>query len=131
MIISFKLETDPSILSEKCWTALKKYSHHLVIGNLLNSRKWEVLFVSAAGGEKWLRVPAGRRTKSVTGRTPEPNENVRVGEPAIEIESWIIHEIDILHSDLVLNLKEKHILGQDTLLKKLKLYCTLVKSFIW
>ena len=103
MIISFKLETDPSILSEKAWTALKKYSHHLVIGNLLNTRKWEVLFVSAAGGEKWLRVPAGRRTKSVTGRTPDPNDDIRVGEPAIEIESWIVHEIDLLHSELIEN----------------------------
>ena len=103
MIISFKLETDPSILSEKCWTALKKYSHHLVVGNLLNTRKWEVLFVSAGGGEKWLRVPAGRRTKSVTGRTPEGNDNVRTGEPAIEIESWIVHEIDLLHSELIEN----------------------------
>ena len=103
MIISFKLETDPSILSEKCWTALKKYSHHLVIGNLLNTRKWEVLFVSAGGGEKWLRVPAGRRTKSVTGRTPEGNDNFRTGEPAIEIESWIVHEIDFLHSELIEN----------------------------
>lgn len=101
MIISFKLETDPSLLSEKCWTALKKYSHHLVIGNLLNTRKWEVLFVSVAGGEKWLRVPAGRRTKSVTGRTPDPNDNIRIGEPAIEIESWIVNEIDFLHSDLI------------------------------
>ena len=103
MIISFKLETDPSILSEKAWTALKKYSHHLVIGNLLNTRKWEVLFVSAGGGEKWLRVPAGRRTKSVTGRLGDLNENVRTGEPAIEIESWIVHEVDILHSELIEN----------------------------
>ena len=101
MIISFKLETDPSILSEKCWTALKKYRHHLVIGNLLNTRKWEVLFVSVLGGEKWLRVPAGRRTKSVTGRTPDANMDVPSGEPAIEIESWIVHEVDLLHSELI------------------------------
>ena len=101
MIISFKLETDPSMLSEKAWSSLKKYQHHLVIGNLLNTRKWEVLFVSAAGGEKWLRVPAGRRSKSVTGRTGDPNENVRSGEPAIEIEAWIVHEIDLLHSEMI------------------------------
>ena len=103
MIISFKLETDPSMLSEKAWSALKKYQHHLVIGNLLNTRKWEVLFVSVAGGEKWLRVPAGRRSKSVTGRTGDPNESVRSGEPAIEIESWIVHECDILHSEMIEN----------------------------
>ena len=93
MIISFKLETDPSILADKARHALKKYSHHLVIGNLLNTRKWEVLFVSSGGGERWLRVPAGRRTKSVTGLTGDTVEIVDRGEPSIEIESWIVPEI--------------------------------------
>ena len=104
MIVSFKLETDPSILADKARGALKKYSHHLVIGNLLNSRKWEVLFVSAGGAEKWLRVPSGRRTKSVTGITGDPNEGIdRSGEPAIEIESWIITEIEEQHSSMIEN----------------------------
>ena len=104
MIVSFKLETDPSILADKARSALKKYSHHLVIGNLLNSRKWEVLFVSAGGGEKWLRVPPGRRTKSVTGRTVGPTDEVdRSGEPSIEIESWIITEIVERHDEMIEN----------------------------
>lgn len=101
MIISFKLETDPSILADKARHALKKYSHHLVIGNLLNTRKWEVLFVSAGGGERWLRVPAGRRTKSVTGRLEDTVDNARSNEPAVEIESWIVPEIAKLHSQLI------------------------------
>lgn len=101
MIISFKLETDPSMLAEKSRYALKKYSHHLVIGNLLNTRKWEVLFVSAGGGEKWLRVPANRRTKSVSGSRPE--DAGKDSEPAVEIESWIVPEIEKLHTQMIEN----------------------------
>ncbi|KAI9662105.1 MAG: hypothetical protein M1831_002801 [Alyxoria varia] len=81
MIVSFKLETDPSMLREKAEKALKKYAHHLVIGNLLSTRKYEVLLVEAPGlasstvraddGEeessmssRWIRVPHRRRLKS-------------------------------------------------------------------
>lgn len=103
MIISFKLETDPSILSDKARSALKKYSHHLVIGNLLNTRKWEVLFVSAGGGERWLRVPGNRRTKSVTGRGDDGAGAFASREPAIEIESWIVPEIEKLHTEIIEN----------------------------
>lgn len=35
MIVSFKLETDPSILTLKAKYSLNRYQHHLVIGNLL------------------------------------------------------------------------------------------------
>jgi len=101
MIISFKLETDPSLLAQKARHALEKYSHHLVIGNLLMTRKWEVLFVSAGGGERWVRVPAGRRTKSVTGIDTEGKGVTGLGEPSIEIESWIVPEVAKMHSDLI------------------------------
>ncbi|KAF4553204.1 Phosphopantothenate--cysteine ligase CAB2-like protein [Elsinoe fawcettii] len=85
MIISFKLETDPGILVTKAKWALRKYGHHLVVGNLLSTRKWEVVFVSRAPGsprqngrsgkeeaegdleEKWIRVPRNKRTQSFSG----------------------------------------------------------------
>jgi phosphopantothenate---cysteine ligase (ATP) len=101
MIISFKLETDPSILAKKARYALEKYSHHLVIGNKLNTRKWEVLFVTADGGERWIRVPAGRRTKSITGVGADTLQNADSREPAIEIESLIVPEIANMHSALI------------------------------
>src|SRR5262249_50301558 len=66
MIVSFKLETDPSILVAKARRALEKYAHHLVIGNLLTTRKWEVVFVSVDEDMKWIRVPRGRRARSVS-----------------------------------------------------------------
>ncbi|KAI9712920.1 MAG: hypothetical protein M1828_001516 [Chrysothrix sp. TS-e1954] len=78
MIVSFKLETDPAVLVRKAQKALEKYSHHLVIGNLLVTRKWEVVFVEKLQGEegeartrtreRWIRVPRLRRTGSVSGQ---------------------------------------------------------------
>lgn len=101
MIISFKLETDPSILSKKCQSALTKYSHHLVIGNLLRTRKFEVLMVSAGKPEKWLRVPVNRRSRSITGQTMGSIGGADSRDPPIDIESWIIPEVAKLHSEMI------------------------------
>ncbi|KAG0669254.1 Phosphopantothenate--cysteine ligase cab2 [Maudiozyma exigua] len=48
MIVSFKLETDRSILIHKAQYALERYNHQLVIGNLLQTRSKEVVFVTPA-----------------------------------------------------------------------------------
>ncbi|KAM0718258.1 hypothetical protein Q7P37_006590 [Cladosporium fusiforme] len=101
MIVSFKLETDPGLLADKCHYALKKYAHHLVIGNLLNTRKYEVLFVSATGGENWIRVPASRRAKSVTSPRPEDQVATASRETPVEIESLIVPEVAKMHSELI------------------------------
>ncbi|KAJ8609945.1 hypothetical protein MRB53_038883 [Persea americana] len=98
MIVSFKLETDPSLLSTKAHYALKKYAHHLVIGNLLNTRKWEVLFVSA-NDDQWIRIPAGRRTKSMTNTRDGGLADVTTNESAIEIESLIVPQVAKLHDE--------------------------------
>ncbi|CAK3782853.1 Phosphopantothenate--cysteine ligase CAB2 [Lecanosticta acicola] len=113
MIISFKLETDPNLLATKARSALEKYAHHLVIGNLLNTRKYEVLFVSAGGGEKWLRVPPARRAKSITGRSEDGPLNIKEGdrEPAVEIESWIVPEVAKLHSHMIEHGDPRHLNG--------------------
>jgi phosphopantothenate-cysteine ligase len=112
MIVSFKLETDPSILVAKAKYALDKYAHHLVIGNLLTTRKWEVVFVSAEG-INWIRVPRGRRAKSFSGveslvgqasgtvDEDSPEAHKFVGEPHVEIESLIIPEIAAMHERLM------------------------------
>ena len=121
MIVSFKLETDPAILVTKARYSLNKYAHHLVIGNLLLTRKWEVVFVSALEGEKWIRVPSSRRTKSFSGvqslvgsadqqtgpgavdaqQSIAADTGVPRGEPAVEIESLIIPEIEVMHTKLI------------------------------
>jgi len=45
-IVSFKLETDPSLLVDKSRHALTRYGHQIVIGNLLETRKIEVIFIT-------------------------------------------------------------------------------------
>ncbi|KAF1983883.1 phosphopantothenate-cysteine ligase [Aulographum hederae CBS 113979] len=114
MIVSFKLETDPSMLVKKAKYAVDKYAHNLVIGNLLSTRKWEVVFVAADEEEKWIRVPRYRRTKSASGieslvgkaggtepETTKESSHEFHGEPAIEIESLIIPEVANMHSSLI------------------------------
>ena len=44
-VISFKLETDENILLEKSRIALKNYGHHMVIANILQSRRFKVTLV--------------------------------------------------------------------------------------
>ncbi|RYO75000.1 hypothetical protein DL766_008173 [Monosporascus sp. MC13-8B] len=67
MIVSFKLETDPGILVHKARYSLDRYQHHLVVGNLLTTRKWEVVFVSPGERDRWIRVPSARRKRTQTG----------------------------------------------------------------
>lgn len=42
------LETDPNLLIPKARGALERYGHQIVIGNDLNRRKFEVVFVARA-----------------------------------------------------------------------------------
>lgn len=112
MIVSFKLETDPDLLVSKAQQSLHRYRHDLVIGNLLMTRKWEVVFISKEG-ERWIRVPKARRSKSFSGienlvgkiegkaeDTPinQDDESVTDG---LEIESLIIPELVGLHEERI------------------------------
>ena len=45
-VVSFKLETDVNVLETKCKKSLENYKHDLVIGNLLNERKYHVKIFS-------------------------------------------------------------------------------------
>lgn len=82
MIISFKLETDESILLSKAKQALERYSHQLVIGNLLQTRKREVVFVT---------------NDSVKQYKISKQEE----EQGVEIESIIIPKVVELHKEWI------------------------------
>jgi phosphopantothenate---cysteine ligase (ATP) len=113
MIVSFKLETDPQILVHKAQYSLDRYQHHLVIGNLLSTRKWEVVFVAPGQKDQWIRVPRHRRKKTISGvenmvgvaasggevgeRPLDPSE-LPEGEPEMDIESLIIPAVEELHA---------------------------------
>jgi phosphopantothenate-cysteine ligase len=114
MIVSFKLETDPEILVHKAQYSLDRYQHHLVIGNLLSTRKWEIVFVTPGKADKWIRVPRNRRKKTISGienmvgvaarggeeaeKPLDPSE-LPEGEPEMEIESLIIPAVEELHTN--------------------------------
>lgn len=114
MIVSFKLETDPAILVHKAQYSLNRYQHHLVIGNLLSTRKWEVVFVTPGQPVQWIRVPRHRRKKTLTGNehlVGQMDGGAEAGalkkpvdfldpadtEPELEIESLIIPAVKELH----------------------------------
>ncbi|ROW10481.1 hypothetical protein VMCG_01860 [Cytospora schulzeri] len=114
MIVSFKLETDPAILVHKAKYALERYSHNLVIGNLLSTRKWEVVFVSPNRPDKWIRVPsvvsrAGhKRTISETEKDrPLDPDMLPEGEPEVEIEGLIIPALEEVHTRHISEAKAK------------------------
>lgn len=81
MIVSFKLETDNTILLKKAREALARYQHQLVIGNLLQTRKNEVVVVTADGEVEWIRLTEEEKKKN------------------IEIESLIIPAVRQKHDD--------------------------------
>ncbi|KAG6109709.1 hypothetical protein E4U31_006665 [Claviceps sp. LM219 group G6] len=114
MIVSYKLETDPAILVRKARYSLERYQHHLVIGNLLSTRKWEVVFVSPRREDKWLRVSPVRVCKTMgmaeagtetshwgpdaEGR-PLRAEELPREDPDMEIENLIVPAVAKLHDE--------------------------------
>ncbi|KAH3666048.1 hypothetical protein OGAPHI_004237 [Ogataea philodendri] len=89
MIVSFKLETDNSILIKKSKGALERYNHQLVIGNLLQSRKREVVFVTK-DSDRWVKLTSDQI------------------EANVDIESLIVPEVIKLHAS---SIEEKRKVG--------------------
>jgi len=76
-VVSFKLETDASILMDKIQQALSKYQHNCVVGNLLEDRKNKVVVVESSEKIKNIAI--------------EPNDG-------IEIEKLLVDYLVQLHS---------------------------------
>ncbi|XP_026681563.1 phosphopantothenate--cysteine ligase [Diaphorina citri] len=77
-VVSFKLETDPNILVKKARAALDKYHHKLVIGNLLHTRKHQVILVSA---EAEVPITLSEEDKA----------------SGVEIEKYLVQEVTRRH----------------------------------
>ncbi|KAK4649266.1 Phosphopantothenate--cysteine ligase cab2 [Podospora bellae-mahoneyi] len=110
MIVSFKLETDPKILVHKAKYSLDRYQHHLVIGNLLSTRKWEVVFVSPGNPDKWIRIPQGGKlddAKEAEKDEPLDPKSLPEQEPEAEIESLIIPAVAELHTKYIKTMEGK------------------------
>ncbi|CAH2353668.1 phosphopantothenate--cysteine ligase Cab2p [[Candida] railenensis] len=83
MIVSFKLETDNSILIKKALGALTRYQHQLVIGNLLQTRKWEVVFIRPDGEQTWIRLNEEEQKNNVE------IESLIIPGVMVEHKAWI------------------------------------------
>jgi len=86
-IVSFKLETDPKLLLPKAHAALERYGHQVVIGNMLHTRKYEVVFVSVA-------FPATREAKIGAAKLASASAPLVVSDPPAadniaHAEEWI------------------------------------------
>ncbi|VBB30132.1 unnamed protein product [Acanthocheilonema viteae] len=86
-VVSFKLETDEAILVSKAHQALQNYGHQLVIGNILDTRKERVIFVSNGYKEETILLS---------------DEQKAAG---IEIEQPIVDKLVEMHDKLLLNTK--------------------------
>ncbi|KAM5346931.1 hypothetical protein ACJ41O_009936 [Fusarium nematophilum] len=106
MIVSFKLETDPALLVRKARYSLDRYQHHLVIGNLLSTRKWEVVFVSPGRDDRWVRVPREGGWGEAELRPLTADELPRE-DPGVEIEGLIIPAVQELHDRHIEGLSKK------------------------
>jgi phosphopantothenate-cysteine ligase len=91
------LETDGNLLVPKAKAALERYGHQVVIGNDLNRRKFEVVFISRSTKcptefeESWLRI-----TPPITPKASDPSV-----VPVKEIEEDIVEELVRRHQAFV------------------------------
>ncbi|KAI5481571.1 phosphopantothenate-cysteine ligase [Pseudohyphozyma bogoriensis] len=86
-VVSFKLETDKSLIIPKSRAALERYGHQVVIGNSLTNRKYEVVFVEPE---------------------PKPETYVRIREEEVgedgsvkEIEEDIVAKLVGMHEEWI------------------------------
>jgi len=81
-VVSFKLETDEKLLTKKSHSALKTYGHHIVVANILSSRKRKLLVITK---DKEFSISLTEQDLT--------ND--------IEIERLLIHQIALLHEDFI------------------------------
>jgi phosphopantothenate---cysteine ligase (ATP) len=100
MVVSYKLETDPDLLIAKAKLALTRYHHDLVIGNLLETRKREVVFVTPGRPEEWIRLP-----KPVDQEVSSDLHTTK--DQGLEIESFIVPAVIRVHNEHIQNCNRK------------------------
>jgi phosphopantothenate---cysteine ligase (ATP) len=86
-VVSFKLETDDSLLIAKSRESLMKYNHKLVIANLLQTRKTRVVLVTPAASDEIILT----KEQALTG---------------LEIEEPIVSEVVQRHQQFQTQLEQ-------------------------
>ncbi|KAI8827238.1 DNA/pantothenate metabolism flavoprotein [Fimicolochytrium jonesii] len=100
-IISFKLETDPSILDSKSRRALATYHHQLVIGNILATRKKTVSIVSANARQSQTPASTSSAEQQLETTTTEITLTQAELDAHVEIESRIVPLVVQRHGEWI------------------------------
>ncbi|KAJ3123729.1 hypothetical protein HK098_001661 [Nowakowskiella sp. JEL0407] len=103
-IVSFKLETDESLLIPKSESALQRYGHQIVIGNMLSTRKRVVKFVYYNNVDHDGDHKGWEDGKSVVEEVRISEEEERRG---VEIEIFIVQELVEKHSRWIEGVRAK------------------------
>lgn len=86
-VISFKLETDPSILQKKATDSMNKYGQHGVVANLLHNHRTNVML--------YYRTAEGSNSISSKPFVRPPGPDV---DSAPELEEPLVKELIAMHS---------------------------------
>ncbi|KAL6299230.1 phosphopantothenate-cysteine ligase [Sparassis latifolia] len=104
-IVSFKLETDASLLIPKARAALARYGHQVVIGNDLHHRKHQVVFISPVSK---LNANASGAADTAQLDGPAAVQSGRAGREQAYVESWLrIDHVQEPHKEI-----EEDIVGE-------------------
>ncbi|KAG0141020.1 hypothetical protein CROQUDRAFT_136371 [Cronartium quercuum f. sp. fusiforme G11] len=93
--VSFKLETDETLLIPKARAALERYGHQLVIANELHTRKHQVLFVERTGEVETVALPESTNVP-IVGTNPGVT-----GTEEVEIEDQIVERLVKRHDQWI------------------------------
>ncbi|CAI5493023.1 unnamed protein product, partial [Closterium sp. Naga37s-1] len=90
LLVSFKLETDSSILLSKARSALQKNHVHAVVANELLTRGSKVVLVTEEGEEVIERGEGGLGGKGAVADVEEPlgEEVIEVGDGEMRLGTW-------------------------------------------
>lgn len=105
-LVSFKLETDIGMLMKKSTGSIDKYGVDLVIGNILDTRKQVVSFVTATGSQQIWRSTEARLEAEAAAEPAAESE--AEAEPAAEAATEKGEEYEFIEEPMIGKLAELH-----------------------
>ncbi|KAG7094873.1 hypothetical protein E1B28_005680 [Marasmius oreades] len=104
-IVSFKLETDQTLLIPKARAALERYGHQVVIGNDLNRRKFEVVFIS----RKLPATPNAEGDRKAAGGEPDSGQASSTSVATwLRLDPQAVEQGKEIEEDIVAELVKRH-----------------------
>lgn len=102
-VVSFKLETDETILRQKSERAVQKYGSHLVIGNILQTRYQQVYVLSPAPPATSENTNDASKWEMVEIRKPSSSDHNNDPNDPDALESAIVDYVVQSHFEYISN----------------------------